>query len=169
MGGLTSESCGDPVSQVIRVTSTAVTKLGVELLMARSNFAAVRIGSHLYAIGGNAVYPKGAVTGVECIDLNDNKTTEKAPLTQGRCNQAMVAVGNRLYVIGGHDTSSALKSVEIYDTQTNTWSPGPELNQARDFHTAIVIDKQIYVIGASLTGLFYLPLVSIHGTINTLC
>jgi N-acetylneuraminic acid mutarotase len=55
-----------------------------------------------------------------------------APLLEPRTNLALCAEGGRLYAAGGEDGEHrALSSVEMYDSEANTWTQVASLRQAR--------------------------------------
>eukprot|EP00879_Flechtneria_rotunda_P007896 GHRR01008273.1.p1 GENE.GHRR01008273.1~~GHRR01008273.1.p1 ORF type:complete len:683 (+),score=193.75 GHRR01008273.1:294-2342(+) len=58
----------------------------------------------------------------------------------------------RLIVAGGHDLSwRGLKSVELYDPRTDTWSPGPSLPAALPFAAAGLLRRgELYAVGGSM-------------------
>ncbi|MEZ4701708.1 MAG: kelch repeat-containing protein [Rhodothermales bacterium] len=71
-----------------------------------------------------------------------NLNTTNTPIA--RHENAFAAVNGKLYLIGGR----GVKKVQIFDTQTSTWSDGaPPPFQMHHFQ-AIVIGDLIYVIGA---------------------
>jgi N-acetylneuraminic acid mutarotase len=60
-------------------------------------------------------------------------------------------VGTKIYVCGGKDSSGALSSVEVYDTLTNTWSPGPPMPRAACDGDGTVLNGILYVVGTQGT------------------
>jgi len=65
---------------------------------------------------------------------------------------ATVAVGGKVYVIGGFNgTAGVVRSVQIYDTATCTWSLGPELPMAVHHANVADVGGTIYVLGAMTT------------------
>jgi N-acetylneuraminic acid mutarotase len=63
-----------------------------------------------------------------------------------RAGLASVWVNNKLYAMGGYDGKNFLKTVEIYDPKTNSWTTGPSMNSARERFVAGAINKQIYAV-----------------------
>lgn len=61
----------------------------------------------------------------------------------------LVSLPNGLYAIGGHDGKSFLKSVEMYDFESEDWVEVASLNQARFTHTALCTGdyQNIIVLG----------------------
>ena len=46
---------------------------------------------------------------------------------------AAVAIGSKIYAIGGSNDNqgNAVKSVDVFDVDTNKWTPGPDMSTAR--------------------------------------
>lgn len=66
---------------------------------------------------------------------------------------AAVAVAGRVYVIGGFGGQlGVVRTVQVFDTATCTWSAGPDLPMAVHHANAAVVGGTIYVVGA-MTGL----------------
>lgn len=65
---------------------------------------------------------------------------------------ATVAVDGKVYVIGGFNaTAGVVRTVQIYDTATCSWSLGPELPRAVHHANAADVGGTIYVLGAMTT------------------
>lgn len=64
---------------------------------------------------------------------------------------------NKIYAIGGFGgkDNQPLKSVEVYDPQTDKWKPIPSMNQPRRALAAAVLTDGIYAIGG-FDGTHYL-------------
>ena len=62
-------------------------------------------------------------------------------------------------VSGGQGAGfQALRSAEIYDPASGTWSPGPDMNQAREDFTATVLGTgNVLVAGPGNTAERYVP------------
>ena len=57
-----------------------------------------------------------------------------------RCACTAVVVGNNIVVLGGWgEQGRALKSVEVFNFERNTWQKLPEMSQARSYPTAAVV------------------------------
>nr|UBY06980.1 NBS-LRR disease resistance protein [Dasypyrum villosum] len=59
------------------------------------------------------------------------------------------SVGEKGYVAGGVDSScrNVLSSAEMYDSETHTWTPLPNMNRARYRCSGAFMDGKFYVIG----------------------
>lgn len=62
---------------------------------------------------------------------------------------ATIDASGKVYVIGGYTSSSgsALNTVEIYDSATNTWSTGPSLLAPTRGASAVFLNNSVYVFG----------------------
>lgn len=61
-------------------------------------------------------------------------------------NLNTVSLG-KIYVVGGSDGSKPLDSVEIYDTETNSWVAGPSLLTPRANCGLAVLSGALYAVG----------------------
>ncbi|KAL3855533.1 hypothetical protein ACJMK2_014740, partial [Sinanodonta woodiana] len=69
------------------------------------------------------------------------------PMKQARCLFYLGALGNGLYAVGGTTSYSALKSVECYLTESDTWVNGPDLPFPLFEHAGCVVNDKLYVSG----------------------
>ncbi len=61
---------------------------------------------------------------------------------------ASVVHGTKLYMLGGVDSAGLdLKTMLIFDAETETWSTGPSLRHTRSFAAAAALGDYIYCIG----------------------
>ena len=139
------------------VTGYAKAWLEVTPMMTGRHLHAVAcVNGFIYAIGG--IGDDGVLASVERYD-----TTAEAPTWDTASvpdlNVARYAAGStvdewgRIWVVAGDDgTATSLSSVEIYDPARPElgWTPGPELNVAREY-MSVVTDRigRIYAIGGS--------------------
>ncbi|HUP69484.1 MAG TPA: kelch repeat-containing protein [Acidimicrobiales bacterium] len=66
----------------------------------------------------------------------------------GLCGDVVVAGGNTTYI-----GRPALKTVEIYDPDTGTWSNGPDLQVARGDHVAVMLGSGAILVTGGLTSI----------------
>ena len=52
-----------------------------------------------------------------------------------------------LWVLGGSDGASSLRSTEMYDPDSKTWTAGPQLNVQRANVSAVSLKGNLYAIG----------------------
>ena len=71
-------------------------------------------------------------------------------MNQARSYHA-VSIGESIFVLGGWYDGSPLKSVEMYDTQSNKWMKITPINTARSYLAAAICDNSIFAIGGKKT------------------
>lgn len=59
----------------------------------------------------------------------------------------MFNLTDKLYVVGGSDGTQSLCTTEVYDFETNTWSPGPSMTSCRANISVTVIDGKLFAVG----------------------
>ena len=60
-----------------------------------------------------------------------------------------------IYLIGGFNGQSRIRSVDIYDPQTEVWSQGPDMLCRRGTLGVAVLNDKVYAVGGfdGMTGL----------------
>ncbi len=71
---------------------------------------------------------------------------QKASMPTPRHDLQAVAVGGKIYAISGAGYLT-VDAVEIYDVETDTWTPGPPIPTKRGWLGADLLDNKIYVAG----------------------
>lgn len=77
----------------------------------------------------------------------------RSAMSAPRNEFATATVNGRIYLIGGDDPSTgtipapAVARVDVYDPDTDTWSPGPPMPVPAKGHAAVAIGDRIYVTG----------------------
>jgi Secretion system C-terminal sorting domain/Kelch motif len=112
----------------------------VPLNNARYDFELVSNGTHVYAAGGN-----GAPTSLEVYDGVFGNWTTLADLPVPQQAHCAALVGGKIYTFGNSDPED--DTVQIYNTNTDTWSAGPPLPDEMYWSTARAVDQNIYVLG----------------------
>ena len=116
----------------------------------------VNNGSHdvLCTFGGRK--SDGSMTlDVQCYDPATNIAAKKTSLPAaytGYTPGAQVVVNNKVYVFGGFRSTSnpyTLSRTDRYDPVTNTFTPIGNLNLARSYLMAAVVDGKIYAFGGT--------------------
>lgn len=54
---------------------------------------------------------------------------------------------DKLYVVGGSDGCQSLCTTEVFDFDTNSWSPGPSMTSCRANISVTVIDGKLFAVG----------------------
>jgi len=110
------------------------------------------VDGKIYAIGGGSVYQP--LRTVEEYDPATDTWTTKSEMPTARQGLSTSVVNGRIYAIGGgelslYPTITTFSTVEEYDPATDTWTKKSEMPTARGWHSANVLDGNIYVIGGS--------------------
>jgi len=113
------------------------------------------VSGKVLVVGGNN--GTAGQNSTELFDPTTNTFAVAKPLTTARWDHTAVRTGSgaseKVYVAGGvtksGTTNVVLKSVEIYDVTTNTWSAGPDMAATRYAHAmaAFPQNNQILVSG----------------------
>ena len=138
----------------------------------REGHSASVVGNRVYIFGGtwvdddsNSVYLNDLhVHDVDAMAWSQPSTTGEPP--SQREGHTAAVVGTDVIVFGGagldkEDSSVNLCDLHLLDTETLAWSqpqvhgPSP---QERRYHTAVVIDKRIFIFG----GQYYDPQADLH-------
>jgi N-acetylneuraminic acid mutarotase len=137
------------------------------------------VGNKLYSIGGFTIArPVGGglpawvpSNSVWIYDTAANAWSKGASVPTPRGALSATAVGTKIYAIGGarnpsYSTPELRPTVpvenvatnEVYDTETNTWTPARPMLTARNHHGAALIDNKIYVVGGRIGSTFIIGL-----------
>ncbi len=134
---------GDPVDSVLEMVDDAwVERAPVPGPIAAA--ATAVLGNSIYVVGG---FPDSALYRYDTA--GDSWTVLPRP-EQEREHVAAVAVSGEIWAIGGRWLGEIWDSTEIYDPATETWRPGPALNEARSGFGAVPIDDGIVVVGGEV-------------------
>lgn len=75
------------------------------------------------------------------------KWIQKAEMPTPRATLATTAHNGKIYAIGGWNLGRYLKTVEVYDPETDTWVQKADMPEARGIAGIAVIKRKVYVIG----------------------
>jgi N-acetylneuraminic acid mutarotase len=128
-----------------------------EMPTARQGLSTSVVNGKIYAIGGGAASSASyesveTFSTVEEYDPATDTWTRKSEMPTSRvCHHASVVDG-RIYVIGGSDAStpddrSHVRTVEVYDPATDTWTQKGDMPASRAAGFTSVVDGKIYIIG----------------------
>jgi N-acetylneuraminic acid mutarotase len=121
----------------------------------RMVLAAGSVNGKIYAIGGLVAAFSTALSTVEEYDPATNTWTKKANMPTPRLGLGVGVVDGKIYAIGGMTSGSDFWSgmrnnVEVYDPDTNKWTPKAPMPTERCWFSASVVDGKIYAIGGTL-------------------
>src|SRR5262249_12543573 len=115
-------------------------------------------GKVLIAAGNNpSIDDQIGLTSAELFDPATNTWSSAGNLTDKRELHAAALLPNgKVLVTGGFTTSAAvsvIKSCELYDPASNSWSFAGSLNTARYYHSVTVLPNGKVLAAAGYTGL----------------
>ncbi|MBQ5989431.1 MAG: hypothetical protein IJL67_08055 [Oscillospiraceae bacterium] len=122
-------------------------------LIARKSHKAVYYNGKVYIMGGEN--KDGEVLNTLEVFDPEKKTVEvKAPMNTSRKNfgATLYLDGDKFYIIaaGGENSDGILKSVEVYDPETDTWTAKPDMNVPRkEFGLEYIMGKLLAVGGVT--------------------
>ncbi len=139
VGGRTTGRCRDKHSSVVLYdTKKNECKQLAPLPYEVSQMATVRWGDNIVVIGGCEKHGEP----LDTVIIYNVKTEQSQMLPSMRCKRwgcTAVVIGNNIVVLGGCGEGGALKSVEAFNFESNTWQELPEMSEARYYHTAVVV------------------------------
>ena len=121
----------------------------------RDSHAAAAVGTRIYVMGGTPDGFGATVTNSEEVfDTETGVWSAIASMSTVRNSAAAAAVGTRIYVLGGSNMetaqqtgNSAMNSVEMYDTVTDSWSSIAPMSVIRMHHTAVAVGTRVFAMG----------------------
>jgi len=114
---------------------------------------AVSLNGAIYLTGGREPKPSASVYR---YDLVQDVWTEVAPMNEPRSAHAALVLGGKIYTCGGErflpeTGAEVVRSCEIYDPDSDSWSFGPELPFGIHGLTGFVYLDTLYLLGGSDT------------------
>jgi len=106
--------------------------------------AAVALDGHIYVVGGT---PDG---GLHRYDPVGEAWESLASPLQRREHVAAVGFESQLWLLAGRWQGAFPTTTELYDVASDSWAPGPSLNEARSGFGATVISDAIWVAGGEV-------------------
>jgi hypothetical protein len=112
--------------------------------------ATVTVGgnAHFFANKDDLIINDGVIPIIEPIVYDDVIVSHTfTTLSTSRIKHGISTVGNKMYFIGGENAASAkLDSIDIYDTDADTWST-TTMTVERNGVTSVVLNNAIYIAG----------------------
>ncbi|KAJ8021102.1 Kelch-like protein 20 [Holothuria leucospilota] len=118
-----SVECFDP--------ETRVWTFVAEMEKARSGLALVAMDHYIYAIGGRLRHTDQFFNIAERFNTQTQQWTPIASMNKTRAWPSVALFDNKIYVMGGYDGHTRLRSVEMYDPESNQWSFVSRMNVGR--------------------------------------
>ncbi|KPV57578.1 hypothetical protein QJ48_21330 [Paenibacillus sp. A3] len=123
----------------------------------RAAAATVEVNGKIYAIGGSA--GSASYQDVQVYDISTNSWETKSKMPTARSSAASVVHNGNIYLFGGYTGNyftwtggSSLKTVEMYNPSTDTWSTKANMPSDLGLRTAVVYNNKIYLFGGMTTG-----------------
>jgi N-acetylneuraminic acid mutarotase len=77
----------------------------------------------------------------------------KAPLLEANSEYALTELDGKIYAMGGYPFSRiTVRTVQIYDIASNSWSYGPQIPAPNNHGMAAAVNGKVYLIGGQLTA-----------------
>ena len=77
----------------------------------------------------------------------DGLISYRTSMPTAREGLGVVAVGKKIYAIGGQFNTTYYNKVEIYDTETDTWTTGANMTYGVSYFSCVAIGTNIYCFG----------------------
>jgi N-acetylneuraminic acid mutarotase len=110
------------------------------------------VNNRLYALGGVQADNQSYST-VEEYNPADNSWRTMAAMPTPRADFAVEVIGDKIYVVGGYNSGSDenyyLRSLEVFDPATNSWTAKTPMNSARSGLASGVVNGKLYVFGGN--------------------
>ncbi|MDH5217172.1 MAG: hypothetical protein OEX19_05735, partial [Gammaproteobacteria bacterium] len=141
MGGNTSSNRAFSYNTVLDRWTTLP-----NLPTSRSASMSVTLGNYVYVIGGTN--SNGVTDVVERFNMKLNSWETVEPLQNKRYAASSALINGKIYVFGGY-ADQTLKTVEVFDPFTESWSFGPDMPFARSITKGHLVDGAYYLIGGT--------------------
>lgn len=148
--------------QIVRVTTGAGTiGTAADMNVARSDFTATPLhNGQVLVCGGVNTSITNVVTVLNSCEIYDpffGTWTVARPMATARRGHAASLLSNgKVLVTGGYDgtaATTALKTTEIYDPGSKSWSAGTPLIEARTGHTTTLLNSgKVLIVGGAVSS-----------------
>lgn len=110
----------------------------------------------IYVIGGSGWPPIGlgaVLATIEAYHPKTNRWREKSDMPNLRTDFSTVVVDDKIYLIGGYGVAlerfdGYLKTVEVYDPETEKWDKSPPMPTGNSPFGAAAVNGKIYILGS---------------------
>jgi N-acetylneuraminic acid mutarotase len=158
VGGGSTEGSPSPRTALVYDTSSGIwTQIPHYNNKVRVAHCSCVLGGRLYVVGGQD--SSGSLATMDMFDPNSGQWVSKNSMPTDRGLAACATIENKIYVIGGARfkgtdyTYIGLQTVEVYDTNSGTWTRLADMLTGRWGHSAAAVNGKIYVFGgASVSG-----------------
>ena len=121
------------------------------LPVARSHPAVATYNNCIYVFGGGAENFR-SLNDCYKYDPATGSWTQIADMPTKRSGTAAFEINGKICIVGGgykkpDGNFQFLKTLEIYDPETDSWESGPDMNQPHDYPAATLHNGSIYILG----------------------
>ncbi len=118
---------------------------------ARSHPAVVSYANKIYVFGGGSDN-FASLNDSYCFDPKKEEWESIPDMPTKRSGTAAFVIQDKIYIVGGgykkpDGNFQFLKTVEIYDPNSDQWQAGPDMLQPHDYPAAAVHNGSIYILG----------------------
>jgi N-acetylneuraminic acid mutarotase len=160
VGGANTETSIYPRTALVYDTSSTIwTHIPLRNNRIRAAHNSCVVGGRLYVIGGND--SSRTISTMDMFDPDLGQWVSKDSMTTDRGLAACASIGGRIYVMGGMQFIGAsydyagMGTVEVYDTNTGTWTQLADMPTKRWGHSAVAVNGKIYVFGGRTSAQYY--------------
>lgn len=125
---------------------------GPDLPGPRDHATLASLGTSLYLVGGYTQGLRGATTEAWRLDGVNGWWRQVADLATPRAALGLAAARGRLVAVGGANSDGVLRTTEVYDPGSDTWTAGPDLAVPREHFGATTVRGRVYAIGGRNPG-----------------
>lgn len=143
-GGFSAESGREPIAEMWSYDPEAdIWQSEAAMPAPRAAFAMVAHEGRLYAVGG-----AGEPGGVFVFDISSREWAAlDAPSGLARRDAGITLVDGEIWVTGGIVERRAVRRVDIYNIDSQSWRRGPDLPDARAGHSLVYDGQRLMVLG----------------------
>jgi hypothetical protein len=161
VGGATYENTFYPRTALVYDTSSGIwTTIPLCNGKIRAAHGSCVVGGKLYVVGGND--SGRTISTMDMFDPSSGQWVSRNSMPTDRGLAACVSIGSKIYVMGGmryvgnpFSDLSGLTTVEVYDTNSGTWTQSADMPTPRWGHSAVAMNGKIYVFGGRAGGAVY--------------
>ena len=116
----------------------------------KGSLAGTAVGNKIYVLNGDKV---GGKTPLQIYDTENNKWLKGAKLDHHAEGACSIGLDNKVYFFGGASDHDVIADIDIsnemiiYDIQSNSWSQGLNMIDARMFSTGQILNGKFHVLG----------------------
>ncbi len=166
VGGLNTETGVSPRTALVYDRSSGVwTQIPLCNNKIRGAHTSCIVDGKLYVIGGND--SSTTLSTMDMFDPDSGQWIPKNSMPTDRGLLACASIDGKIYVmgglriVGGGFDYGGLKTMEMYDVTTETWSQLPDMPTKRWGHSAVAYNGKIYVFG----GVTFFP-TTVYNTVE---